>query len=167
MDTSILKDHKFISYFTSKFRLFLSTNSPSASNPSLLWETSKAYARRLIISYTASKRCKNIEQQVLLENRLRISEKEYVKKPTAAKLKEITAIRSTLDPLLTKKAGEKLGFAKQRLFEHGDKPGRYLANLTKKKGLSNHWVDCRWDRNPCIIRSFYFQFAIKNKKIKK
>ena len=73
-----------------------------------------------------------MEQQTLLEKRLSISEKEYVKKPTAAKLREIISIRSTLDSLLTKKAGEKLGYAKQRLFEHGDKPGRYLANLTKK-----------------------------------
>lgn len=73
-----------------------------------------------------------MEQQALLEKGLSISEKEYVKKPTVAKLKEITAIRSTLDSLLTKKAGEKLGYAKQRLFEHGDKPGRYLASLTKK-----------------------------------
>ena len=65
-----------------------------------------------------------------------VSESEQLKKPTAAKLKEITAIRSTLDSLLTKKAGEKLGYAKQRLFEHGDKPGRYLANLTKKRRAS-------------------------------
>lgn len=65
-----------------------------------------------------------MEQQALLEKRLSISEREYVKKPTTAKLKEITAFRSTLDSLLTKKAGEKLGYAKQRLFEHEDKPGK-------------------------------------------
>lgn len=93
MDTSIFEDHKFVSHFTSESGLFLSTNSASERNPSLLWETSKAYARGVIISYTASKRCKNMEQ-VLLGKRLSVSEKEYVKKPTAAKLKEITAIRS-------------------------------------------------------------------------
>lgn len=47
-----------------------------------------------------------MEQQALLEKRYSISEKEYVKKPTAAKLKEITATRSTLDSLLTKRAGK-------------------------------------------------------------
>lgn len=62
MDTSILKDIKFTSYITSEFRLFLSVNSPSSSNPSLLWKTSKVYARGLIISYTASKRHQNMEQ---------------------------------------------------------------------------------------------------------
>lgn len=95
MDTSILKDHRFISYFSTEFRHFLATNSPSATNSSILWETSKAHARGLIISYTASKRRKIMEQQVLLEKRLSLSEKEYMKKPTASKLKEITAIRST------------------------------------------------------------------------
>lgn len=103
MDTSILKDHKFISYFTTEFRHFLASNSPSVNNSSLLWETSKAYARGLIISYTATKRRKNMEQQTLLEKKVEISKREYVKKPTAAKLKEITAIRSMLDSLLTKK----------------------------------------------------------------
>ena len=78
MDTSILKDYKFVSYFSTEFRLFLATNSPSATNSSLLWETSKAYARGLIISYTATKRRKNMEQQILLEKRLSASEKEYI-----------------------------------------------------------------------------------------
>lgn len=136
MDSSILKDHRFISYFSTEFKHFLATNSLSASNSSILWETSKAYARGLIISYTASKRRKTMEQQSLLEKRLSLSEKEYIKRPTASKLKEITAIRSTLDSLLTKKAGEKLAFAKQRLFEYGDKPGKYLAYLTKKRRAS-------------------------------
>lgn len=66
-----------------------------------------------------------MERQAVLEKRLSISERGYVKKPTTTKLKEIIAIRSTLDSLLTKKAGQKLGYAKQRLFEHGDKPGKY------------------------------------------
>ena len=80
-----------------------------------------------------------MEQQTSLEKTSNISEMDYVKKPTAAKLREIIRIFSILDSLLTKKAGEKLGYAKQRLFEHGDKPGRYLANLTKKrKDLSNY-----------------------------
>ena len=62
MDLSILNDHKVISYFSAEFRHFLVTNSPLATNSSLLWETSKAYARELIISYTAAKRSKSMEQ---------------------------------------------------------------------------------------------------------
>lgn len=105
LDPSILKDHNFITYFTSGFKLFLSTNSPLACNPSLLWETSKAYARGFIISYTSSKRCKNTEQQNLLAIRLTIADKIYIKKPTVAKLKEITPLHSTVDSLLRQKTG--------------------------------------------------------------
>lgn len=97
---------------------FLAISSPSATNSSILWETSKAYARGLIICNTATKRRKVMEQHVLLEKRLSISVREYLKRPTATKLKEVTASCATLDSLLTKKAGEKLGYAKQRLFEH-------------------------------------------------
>lgn len=65
-----------------------------------------------------------MEQQTLVGKSLSISEKEYIKKPTVAKMREITTIHSTLNLLLTKKAGDKLGFAKQRFFQHGDKPGK-------------------------------------------
>lgn len=128
----ILKDHKFVDYFISEFKAFLSLNSPLANSPSLLWENSKAYARRLIISYIASKKRKIAEQQKVLEIRHTIAEKEYIRKPTGSKLKEIAAIRCTLNSLLTQTATDKLRFAKQKLFEHGDKPGKYLAYLTKK-----------------------------------
>lgn len=77
-----------------------------------------------------------MEQQILFEERLSISEKGYMKRPTAAQLKEISAICCTLDSLLTKKAGEKLGYAKQRLFEHGDK---IFSQFSKKAlGLSDY-----------------------------
>ena len=115
MDTSILKDHKFISYFTTEFKHFLTTNFPSATNSSILWETSKAFARGLIISYTETKRCKNMEHQTLFEKRLSISEKDYVKKPTAAKLREIIAICSSLDSLLTKKAMSSFRICKTKI----------------------------------------------------
>lgn len=48
-------------------------------------------------------------------------------------MKEISALRSALDSLLTKQAEVKIRFAKQKIFEHGDKVGKYLAYLTKKK----------------------------------
>lgn len=65
MDTLILQDQKFTSYFSSEFNHFLDINSPSATNSSILWETSKAYARGLIISYTATKKQLVMEKQVL------------------------------------------------------------------------------------------------------
>lgn len=51
-------------------------------------------------------------------------------------MKEISALRSALDSLLTKQAEGKIRFAKQKIYEHGDKVGKYLAYLTRKKSDS-------------------------------
>lgn len=59
-DTRLLKDDKFISYLKSEFKIFLSINSQSTNNSSLLWEKTKAYIRGLIITYSASKKKKQL-----------------------------------------------------------------------------------------------------------
>lgn len=59
--------------------------------------------------------------------------RDYIlKKPTPAKMKEISVLRSALDSLFTKQAEVKIRFAKQKIYEHGDKVGKYLAFLKKK-----------------------------------
>ena len=108
-DSRLLKDDKFISYLKSEFRIFLSINSPN--NPSLLWETAKAYIGGIIIAHSASRKTKQLEQQLKLE-------------------KELTDIKSALsltsDRLL-------LLVSKQRLYEYRDQPSKYLSHLTKTK----------------------------------
>lgn len=132
----ILKDSKFCSYFMSEFQSFFAINSPSTEDKSLLWETIKAFSRGLVISYTSSKRRRQIEQKNILDTKLKRAESDYVQNPKSAKLKEITALRSALESLHISSAERKVRFAKQRLYEHGDKPGKYLAYLTKKKADS-------------------------------
>uniref|UniRef100_A0A3B3YI25 Reverse transcriptase domain-containing protein n=1 Tax=Poecilia mexicana TaxID=48701 RepID=A0A3B3YI25_9TELE len=136
LDSSIFYDQKCITYFIEEFKQFLAINIPSTDNSSLLWETSKAYSRGLITSYTSYKRHRQTEQQKILESKLKLAEENYIKKPSTHKLKEITALCSSLDCLLTKEAEIKIRFARQRLYEHGNKPGKYLAHLTKKKSNS-------------------------------
>lgn len=133
---SILTDHKFISYFREKFQSFLSVNSASTNDPSLLWETSKAFSRGLIISYMSTKRRRQDEQRKILESKLKHAEKEYVKNSSVQRLKEISALRCTLNLLLTRYAEGKIRLARQNMYEHGDKAGRYLSYLTKKKADS-------------------------------
>lgn len=114
----------------------MSINSASTEDSSLLWETAKAFSRGLIIAYTLSKRRRQAKQKEILESNLKDAERLYIKKPTSGKMKEISALRSALDSLLTKQAEVKIHFAKQKLYEHGDKVGKYLAFLTKKKSDS-------------------------------
>lgn len=72
----ILKDHKLISYFTEEFKNF---SSPSTDDPSLLQETSKAFTRCLMISYTASKTHRQAELRQNLESKLKIAKKDSQK----------------------------------------------------------------------------------------
>lgn len=111
----------------------MSVNSPSTDNPSLLWETSKAFSRGIITSYIISKKRRQAEQRQILESKLKLAEKEYVKNPSAKRLKEISALRSSLNGLLTKHAESKIRFGKQKMYEHADKAGKYLAYLTRKR----------------------------------
>ncbi len=56
-----------------------------------------------------------------------------------SKLKEMTAIHCTLNSLLTQTAADRLRFVKQKLFDKGDKPGKYLAYLTRKQ-MPSHTI---------------------------
>lgn len=47
----------------------------STDNPSLLWETTKAFVRGITVSYASSKRRKQLEQQRILEGKLEGAEK--------------------------------------------------------------------------------------------
>ena len=131
MNTTILKDHTFVSYFDTEFNFFLSINSQSTDNLALLWETIKVYTRGILISFSASKRWQKLRKQNLLMTELKTKERAYVDSPTPALLREISAVRSTLDNLLTQDEESKLKFT--RLYEHGNKLGKYLAYLTKKR----------------------------------
>lgn len=133
LDSVILKDNTFISYFITEFKVFLSINLPSTDNPSLLWETCKAYARGLFISYTSTKRRQKRREQNNLAIELTDKEKAYINSPSPTLWEEISALKSAINCLLTKEAEKKMRYVKQRFYEHGDKPGKCLAYLAKKK----------------------------------
>ncbi len=88
-ESSILYYKIFTTYFIEEFKLFLSINTASTDDSSLLWETSKAYSRGIITSYTKSKRRRQAEQRVILESKLKKAEQDYLIKSSNVKLKEI------------------------------------------------------------------------------
>lgn len=136
LNTVILKDRKFTSHFSTEFKAFLSINSPSAKDPSILWETCKAYARGLIISYSATKKRQRQEKLNFLEKELIDKEKAYITSPSPLLWEEITMLRSALNCLLTRDAEKKIKYTKQRFYKHGDKPGKCLAYNVKKHAES-------------------------------
>lgn len=56
-------------------------------------------------------------------------EKQLKDKPSKAIRKKLEVTRSALNQILTQKAEASIFYAKHRLFEMGDKPGRLLARL--------------------------------------
>lgn len=66
-----------------------------------------------------------------LKTELKTKEKAYIHCPSLGLLQEPSAVRSTLDNILTQDEKSKFRFAKQRFYKHGDKRGKYLAYLSK------------------------------------
>lgn len=108
LNTSILKDQTFYPFFFREFTSFYAINAKSTKDTSLLWETSKAYIRGLILSFSVSKKRKKNKTQRLLEEDLKSIEGKYIKTADKALLKEISALRSAIDSLLTQDAEYKL-----------------------------------------------------------
>lgn len=136
LPSSLLKDDRFISYLSSELKIFFSINAESADNPGILWETCKAYCRGLVISFMASRKRQRLEYIQQLQYNLTDMERRHSSAPDPELLKEITATRAALNTLLIQKAEYSLKFAKQKLYESGDKPGKYLANLVKKRSAA-------------------------------
>lgn len=78
-------DQRFLSYLRDEFELVFSTNVTSTNDSSLFWETSKAFNRCIIISYTSMKRRRQTEQRRIIESKLKRAEREYVKQASAHK----------------------------------------------------------------------------------
>lgn len=98
---------------------------------------SKAYARGLIISYSATKKHLRLEKQNSLESELMDTEKAYIASPSSPLWQEITTLRTALNCLLTGIAEKKMKYTRQRFYEHGDKAGKCLAYYVKKRAESN------------------------------
>lgn len=97
----------------------------------------------MIIPFSASKRRQKLRKQNLLMTELKTKERAYVDSPTPALLQEISAVRSTLDNLLTQDEETKLRFTRQRFYEHGNKPGKYLPEKERNHNLLRLFVMLR------------------------
>ncbi len=129
----ILSDPEFCDYIRKELAMFLEMNDNGTVNPSILWETSKAYLRGLIISFCSGKKKKMISEQKNLEAELVNCEQTHKQYPTKENYEKIMVVRAALNTLLSQQAEKSLFFNKHRLYEHGNKPGNVLSKI-----LSNH-----------------------------
>uniref|UniRef100_A0A3B5Q8L8 exodeoxyribonuclease III n=1 Tax=Xiphophorus maculatus TaxID=8083 RepID=A0A3B5Q8L8_XIPMA len=137
MNPSLLSYPSFIDYITDQWNFFMDTNKTPDVNPSLLWETAKAFIRGSVISYTTAQKKAAIKEQLHLERKIQQTELQFKNTPSRALSKKLEAARSALNQLLTKQAESSIFFAKNRLYQSGNKPGRLLARLTKGRMEAN------------------------------
>uniref|UniRef100_A0A3Q3NRE5 exodeoxyribonuclease III n=1 Tax=Labrus bergylta TaxID=56723 RepID=A0A3Q3NRE5_9LABR len=136
LNSSLLSDPEFVTYLEKQWELFISTNESPDVSASTLWETGKAFLRGGIISYTAAKRKNALAKQLELEQQIKTLDRVFKTSSSVSVFKKLEAARSALDQLLTQKAESAIFFAKHRLFESGNKPGRLLASLAKGRAGS-------------------------------
>ena len=132
----LLGDPNFISYFTSELKIFYEINNTPDVSPSTLWETSKAYSRGLIISCVKTKRHKVLQRQRELETKLSEAEGTYAKNPSDINIEAKLTVKASINTSLTHKAEQSIRLARQRQYEFGNKPNKYLARLVNKKSDS-------------------------------
>lgn len=164
LQSSLLSNPKFLEFLGKEWVFFMDSNKKPDTDPSLLWETAKAYIRGSIISYSAAQKKSLLEKQLELEQLVKDLENKFNNSPSHDLRKELDVARSALNQILTRKAETSILFARQRLYEYGNKPGRLLARLARgrneasmisslKDGKGSTTYDSKQINN--IMRQFY------------
>ena len=137
LNPALLNNHRFVDFVTRECERFFVENKTPDISPSTLWESAKAYIRGAIISYTSAQKKEATKRQLELEEAVHDLEAQFKLASNTYLAKQLEAARSALNQLLTQKAESQIFFAKHRLFESGNKPGRLLARLARGKIESN------------------------------
>ncbi|KAF7655328.1 hypothetical protein LDENG_00057600 [Lucifuga dentata] len=114
----------------------MAENDTSGISVNLLSETAKAVSRGIIISFSAHLKRKQKAEQQSLEQQLTKLQRDFDSNPSESLRQQIDVTAAALDTLLSSEAQRSLLFARQRIYEFGNKPSKYLANMIKKKSDS-------------------------------
>lgn len=160
----ILSDKDFKNKMEEELNLYFDKNDTSDTNPEFLWEAAKAYIRGFTLSYMSHKKKKLLMKQDELEKDLKKAESAHKSNPTKENLIKAQALRAALNSILNEKASKSLFYQKQRLYEYGNKPSKYLARLLNQRETNNSIGAIRdpkgirhYDRNKIssVFVSFY------------
>lgn len=111
---------------------FFTENAGSAS-PDMVWESFKLHARMILTSRINRFKADSIAVLDGPLSDLSTSEQLYVADPSSARADHLRLQNRVIDQLQYEAARRKLFFAKQKLFEHGEKAGKLLACLVHSK----------------------------------
>lgn len=132
----LLSDKDFKKKMKEEMGLFFDKNDNGDTNPEFLWEAAKAYVRGIAISYMAWRKKVLLLKQRELEAELKAAEFAHKSSPTRTNLIKVQTVRAALNSVLNEKASRSLFYQRQRLYEYGNKPSKYLARLLNQR--QNH-----------------------------
>ena len=108
-----------------ELEMFIQVNDNEDTDPSNLWETTKAFLRGIIISYCATKKKRKLEEQRRLEIQLHEAELEHKRSGGEIIWDKIVRTRTALNTLLSQSAEKALFKQKHKIYEHANRAGRY------------------------------------------
>lgn len=148
MNRFYLLNEDFVKLLEDQTDLYLEINDNNNIDPRILWDAYKAYMRGIIISFSSQKKKERLAEQTNIENRIKQLEEEYTQSKSQEVLEKLKKDRSLLNDIITKKAEKDILFAKQRLFEFGNKSNKFLARLANNSP-SNSFISAIKDENGC------------------
>uniref|UniRef100_A0A672P311 exodeoxyribonuclease III n=1 Tax=Sinocyclocheilus grahami TaxID=75366 RepID=A0A672P311_SINGR len=110
LQSSLLSYPKFLEFLEKEWMIFMENNKQPDTDPSLLWQTAKAYIRGSIISYSAAGEKSLMEKQLELERLVKDLQNKFINTPSCVLWKELDAARSALNQILNRKAETSLLF---------------------------------------------------------
>lgn len=133
LNEDILSKKKNVEHLMKETDCFFKTNWNTEVKSHIVWDAYKAVIRGNMIAINARERKKREERMKDLQCKLKEKEKELLRKPGEKRLQMEIRLIKEIYGMLNKELEWKLKYLKQREFEGGNKPGKFLAWQIKKK----------------------------------
>nr|GEZ82414.1 hypothetical protein [Tanacetum cinerariifolium] len=130
----LLQKEEIIEEAKSKLKDFFELNMNKGTEARMVWDASKAFIRGYFIQKNAEWTKKRQIKFQKIEEEMKKKEQELRATPGDKKvLQQIKILQSQLSLMITREIEIKMKYAKQKHFEHANKPGKFLAYKLRKE----------------------------------
>ena len=136
LNPTLLKKPDFCQFIRNQIKFFCETNCPSTSNSFIIWDTTKAFLRGQIISYTIAFKKKHMTEINDLEREISHLEKEHQMSHSRDIYQTLVNKKLQYNLLNTYRIEKNILRTKQRYYELGEKAQKVLAWQLKAEEAS-------------------------------
>lgn len=141
INEDLFLNKEYVTYIKEKTKQFFLQNRKDETKLQTRWEAYKATIRGHLIALNSLEKKKKKQKIEELQQDLQKKEDELKKNSKKKKiLVEIKALRQQIDNIISGEIYWNLKKMQQKQFEFANKPGKYLANLLKKK-RTKRWIN--------------------------